>query len=101
MPDFMKGMGDGIDEGKDSLLRKIKGVAKEMQVLVQAGTPDRSTMRSASQSIRTSNVVQNNTFNNNYSGGSGNDQRVISKGMKKSATDATTEMARGLAYARG
>ena len=102
MPDFMKGMGDSFDRSKGGFLKKIKNLASDMKLLVKAGTPDRSSMKGAATSnVRTTSVVQNNTFNNSYSGGSGDDRRAITKGMKKSATDATTEMARGLAYARG
>ena len=48
----------------------------------------------------TTNVTQNNTFNNSYSGSDVQSQQNVSKGMKQSAQDATSYMAKGLAYAR-
>ena len=48
-----------------------------------------------------SSVTQNVNIDNSYSGGSTEAQKNVSKAMKKSATDATTQMARALAYARG
>lgn len=48
----------------------------------------------------TTNVTQNNTFNNSYSGSDVQAQQNVSKGMKQSAQDATSYMAKGLAYAR-
>ena len=48
-----------------------------------------------------SSVTQNVEINNSYSGGDKETQKNVSKAMNKSATDATTQMARGLAYARG
>ena len=46
-------------------------------------------------------ITQNVDISNNYSGGSAEAQKNVSKAMKKSANDATTYMARGLAFARG
>lgn len=48
-----------------------------------------------------SSVVQNVEINNSYSGTDRESAKTVSKAMKKSAVDATTQMARSLAYARG
>ena len=50
---------------------------------------------------RTYSIVQNNEFNNSYYGGDREATKNVSKGMKKSAVDATTQMANAIAYARG
>lgn len=48
-----------------------------------------------------SSVTQNVNIDNTYNGGGVEAQKNVSRAMKKSATDATTEMARALEYARG
>ena len=46
-------------------------------------------------------MTQNVNIANSYTGGTPETQKNVSKAMKKSASDATAQMARGLAYARG
>lgn len=71
-----------------------------MKSFLRASTANPSTaMRGSSGGNY--NVVQNNEFNNSYYGTDRESAKTVSKGMKKSATDATTEMARALAYGRG
>jgi phage-related protein len=101
MPDFMGGLAEGIGDSEDALLDKVKGVASGISTLMQGATANVSTAASGAVS-NTSNttVTQNNTFNNSYSGSDTQAQKNVSKGMNKSAQDATTYMAKGLAYAR-
>jgi phage-related protein len=101
MPDFMGGLAEGIGDSEDTLLDKVKGVASGISTLMQGATANVSTAASGAVS-NTSNttVTQNNTFNNSYSGSDTQAQKNVSKGMNKSAQDATTYMAKGLAYAR-
>lgn len=49
---------------------------------------------------RTSNVKQDVNITNNFNGGDANAQKAGAKAMGKSANDATSYMARGLAYGR-
>ena len=81
-------------------LARANDVGSMIQTLSRATSASPATAFSNSGS-RTSSVVQNVEINNSYSGGSAETQRNVSKGMKKAAVDATTQMARALAYAKG
>lgn len=101
MPDFMGGLAEGIGDSEDTLLDKVKGVASGISTLMQGATANVSTVASGAVSnTSTTTVTQNNTFNNSYSGSDTQAQQNVSKGMKQSAQDATSYMAKGLAYAR-
>ncbi len=100
MPDFMGGLAKGITENRGTVLEEVKKLANGVQVLMQAATAKPTTVAASTVNNRSSSVVQNNTFSNSYFGGSMETQRNVSKGMKKSAADATTQLARGLAWAR-
>lgn len=101
MPDFMSGLAQGIGDSEDTVLNKVKGVANGIKTLMQGATASAATAASSQVNNTTSNMTQNVNINNSYSGGSAETQKNVSKAMNKSATDATTQMARGLAYARG
>lgn len=101
MPDFMSGLASGIAGSEDTLLDKVEGVASGISALMQGATADASTVATSSINNTTSSVMQNVNISNSYSGGTAETQKNVSDAMKKSATDATTTMARGLAYARG
>ena len=101
MPDFMGGLAQGISASEDTVLDKVKGVASGISTLMQGATASAATAASSQVNNTTSNMTQNVNINNSYSGGSTETQKNVSKAMNKSAVDATTQMARGLAYARG
>lgn len=101
MPDFMQGLADGISSSEGTLLDKVQGVAGSIKALMEGATASAATAASSQINNATSNMTQNVNINNSYSGGTAETQRNISTAMKKSAVDATTQMARGLAYARG
>lgn len=101
MPDFMQGLAKGIEGSEDKVLDKVKGLAGSISTLMQAATANPATAKTGAVSNSTSNVTQNVNISNSYSGGSTETQRNVSKAMNKSAVDATTQMARSLAYARG
>lgn len=101
MPDFMTGLADGISSSEDIVLNKIRNLASSIKTLMNAATAKAGTASASAISNRTSNVTQNVSIANSYTGGSMETQRNVSKAMKKSAVDATTQMARSLAYARG
>ena len=64
-------------------------------------TASAATVGTTAVSNTTSSVTQNVNIDNTYNGGSMETQKNVSKAMDKSAVDATTQMARALAYARG
>lgn len=97
--------GGGENKTIGNVVSMAQGVVGKMSegvsALSRAATANPATAANATTNNKNSSVVQNVEINNSYSGGSEETQRNVSKAMKKSATDATTEMARGLAYARG
>lgn len=101
MPDFMKGLAEGISGNKDVVLDKVKELAGGISALTQAAVARPATATTSTVNNKTSNVTQNVNIDNTYSCGTADAQKEVSKSMKKSATDATTQMARALAYARG
>lgn len=101
MPDFMGGLAKGITDNKGIVLGRIKELAGGIQVLMSAATANASARTAGITNNRTSNVTQNVSIANSYSGGSMEAQKNVAKAMRKSAVDATTQMARSLAYARG
>ena len=101
MPDFMGGLAEGISNSEETVLDKVKGLAGGIRTLMTAATADVATAGTSTINNTTSSVTQNVNIENSYTGGSAETQKNVSKAMKKSAVDATTQMARGLAYARG
>lgn len=102
MPDFMSGLAEGIGSNEDTVLDKVKGLASGISTLMKGATASAATATggAVSNTSNTTSVTQNNTFNNSYSGSDTQAQQNVSKGMNKSAQDATSYMAKGLAYAR-
>lgn len=101
MPDFMEGMAKGISNNEGTVIDKIRSLANGISTLMQAATAKTRTATTSTVNNTTSSVTQNVNIDNTYNGGTTESQKTVSKGMKKSAADATTEMARALAYARG
>lgn len=102
MPDFMSGLAEGIGDSEGALLDKVKGVANGISTIMKGATASAATVANGAVSNTSNNtsITQNNTFNNSYSGGDVQAQKNVSKGMNKSAKDATDYLAKGLAYAR-
>lgn len=102
MPDFMGGLAEGISSNEDTVLDKVKRLAGGISTLMKGATASAATATGSAvnNTSNTTNVTQNNTFNNSYSGSDVQAQQNVSKGMKQSAQDATSYMAKGLAYAR-
>lgn len=102
MPDFMGGLAEGISSNEDTVLDKVKGLAGGISTIMKGATASAATATGSAvnNTSNTTNVTQNNTFNNSYSGSDVQAQQNVSKGMKQSAQDATSYMAKGLAYAR-
>lgn len=91
----------GIASNEDVVLERIQSLAGSIRTLMAAASANAATAARGAVSSTTSSVTQNVNIENSYSGGSTETQRNVSKAMRKSATDATEYMARGLAYARG
>lgn len=101
MPDFMSGLADGIQANEGLVLDRIRSLADGISMLTQAATARAATAANSTINHTSSSVTQNVNISNSYSGGTMDAQRNVSNAMKKSASDATTYMARGLRYARG
>lgn len=101
MPDFMSGLAHGIRRHKGEVLGQIGSLASGIAMLSRSASASAATAANSTINNRSSSVVQNVNIANSYTGGSGETQRNVSKAMKKSAVDSTTQMARALAYARG
>lgn len=102
MPDFMSGLAKGIWDNKDMVLDKIHSIADGMSILMQAATAQPATIATSTvNNTKQSSVMQTNHFSNTYIGNDREAAKNISKGMKKSAGDATTELARALEFSRG
>ena len=101
MPDFMSGLASGIGENEGMVLDKVRGLASGISALMGAAQADIGTAAVNTVNNSSSSVTQHVNIENNYSGGTPETQKNVSRAMKKSASDATAQMARGLAYARG
>lgn len=101
MPDFMGGLARGISDNEGTVLDKVRSLAGGISSIMKAATARAATATASGIGSRTSNVTQNVNISNSYSGGSAETQKNVSKAMKKSAVDSTTQMARALAVARG
>ena len=101
MPDFMGGLASGIEKSQGRVIDKIRGLAGGIKTLMNGATASASTAANSQVNNATSNMTQNVNINNSYSGGTMETQRNVSRAMNKAAVDSTTQMARGLAYARG
>ena len=101
MPDMMDLMAQGIEAGKSKVANALKSLAADMSVLVKAKAAAPETASRFGAGSSSSRVVtQNVNINNSFSGSDRMAQKQGAAAMKKSAGDATSQMARGLAYAR-
>ena len=101
MPDFMQGLAKGIGDNEDVVLDKVRNLTSGIAMLTKAATAKARTAAAGAINNIRSSVTQNVNIDNTYNGGGAEAQKNVSKAMRKSATDATTEMARALEYARG
>lgn len=101
MPDFMQGLAKGIGDNDYLVLDKVRNMAGDIAMLIKSATANVRTAAAGAVNNVWSSVTQNVNIDNTYNGGGVEAQKNVSRAMKKSATDATTEMARALEYARG
>lgn len=101
MPDFMQGLAKGIGDNDYLVLDKVRNMAGDIAMLIKSATANVRTAAAGAVNNVRSSVTQNVNIDNTYNGGGVEAQKNVPRAMKKSATDATTEMARALEYARG
>ena len=100
MPDMIDLMSKGITAGREKVRKALEGVTGDMSVMASANMVSSGTASVASGSSQISkSVVQNVNINNKFEGDKAIQQKA-SGAMDKSAHDVTSELARGLAYAR-
>lgn len=100
MPDMIDLMNEGIRNGKPKVKAALGELTGDMAIMARAnvvGTSTASAVTNSNNSTRT--VVQNINFSNSFHGERAAQQNA-SKIMNKSAKDVTSELARGLCYAR-
>lgn len=101
MPDFMGGLAKGIKSSRKNVIDEIKLLTGDMSALMNLRTASYRTAANSTIGNKSTSITQNVNIDNSYTGGSIETQRNVSNAMKKSASDATTYMARALAYSRG
>lgn len=101
MPDFMGGLAQGIKANRKNVIDEIKALTGDMSSLMNLKTASYGTAANSTIGNKSTSITQNVNIDNSYTGGSIEAQRSVSNAMKKSASDATTYMARALAYSRG
>lgn len=100
MPDMMASMAKGIRAGKERVKQALGDVTGDMSVMASANIVSPKTLGSASSSnVSNRNITQNVNINNQFNGDMAGQQKS-STAMEKASNDATSEMARALAFAR-
>ncbi len=100
MPDMIDLMAQGIEAGKNRMVKALGVLTEGMSVAAQSNIVSPDTIgkagggSGASRSI-TQNVNINNQFNGDRAG-----QEKSSEAMDKASSDATSEMARAIAFAK-
>lgn len=108
MPDFMKGLAQGIKDNEDLVTGAISKLSGDIEIGVN-GKINRGTKATGVTARTAASVVNNNggarvinqtnNFNNSFSGGEREAQRSMSKTAKANAKDTTAELARALKFA--
>lgn len=100
MPDMMSLMARGIVAGKNKVKEALGDVTGDMSVMAKSNVVSKATVQGMSGSSRSSRTVtQNVNIQNNFSGDP-TGQKKGARAMDKASSDATSEMARALAFAR-
>lgn len=100
MPDMIDLMAQGIQAGKKKVVDALSGLTGEMSVAANANIVSPDTVAKAGGGSGVSkNITQNVEINNQFNGDRAG-QEKSSAAMDKAAGDATSEMARAIAFAR-
>lgn len=87
---------------QDRIVEEIRNLATGTAILSNGSVARARTVAAGAVNNTTStNMTQNVNINNSYTGTSTETGKQITRTMEKSAEDATSYMARGLAFARG
>lgn len=100
MPDMMDLMAQGITTGKEKVKAALEVVTGDMSVIAKSNVVSPGTAKTASTGGVSSRTVTQNVEINNQFNGDRAGQEKSSKAMDKASDDATSEMARALAFAR-
>lgn len=99
---MMKGLAADVRSNKRNVLKEMGSLARDMSLLSESAVASFGTVANVAGSTSTTyNINQSNSFTNSYSGEPSQAARNISDTMRQSATDATRQLAQGLAFARG
>ena len=100
----------GIEKGKEKLKSTVTGVAALIKGVVTgdvgnglsalAGSSEASVQTAGNVSNSNMTIVQNNNFQNSFSGGDREQQTQAAKQMNKNAHDASTYLAHAVALGR-
>ena len=99
MPDMIDLMNKGINQNKHKIKATVNALADEMSVLSQVNVVNPKTAASAISNNVSKNVAMNMNITNTFNGERAA-QRETSTAMNRAAEDASSYLARGLAYAR-
>ena len=100
MPDMMSLMAQGIIAGKEKVKAALGDVTGDMSVMAKANVVSKATVSGMTGSNYSSrNVTQNVNIHNEFKGDRAGQQKS-SEAMNRASDDATSEMARALAFAR-
>lgn len=100
MPDMIDLMTEGITAGKKKVTAALEGMTGDMSVIAKANVVSSATVKGMTGNTTNSRTVnQTVEINNNFSGDRAGQQKS-SEAMDKAADDATSRMARALAFAR-
>ncbi|MBO5032636.1 MAG: hypothetical protein J6D08_12265 [Lachnospiraceae bacterium] len=109
-PDMMDLFAQGIEKGKEKLKSTVTGVAALIKGVVTgdvgnglsalAGSSEASVQTAGNVSNSNMTIVQNNNFQNSFSGGDREQQTQAAKQMNKNAHDASTYLAHAVALGR-
>lgn len=100
MPDFMQGLANGISKAKNKVTSAIKDVAGDISVAANANLVSADTASKAGAGTSVSkNITQNVEIKNQFNGDRAG-QEKSSTAMEKASDDATSELARAIAFAR-
>lgn len=100
MPDFMKGLANGIYENRYRVYNALRTVATDMSAFGYGNGVTSGTSRLIGGSVSNSRSVNQNVNINNTFNGDRAIQQKAEGAMTRSARDVTAELARGLSYAR-
>ena len=100
MPDFMAGLASGIRNGKGVVVGALRDLTGDMQLFSEGNLVTGKTRgMAAGTSNSTRTVTQINNFSNQFNGDTAG-QKKSSKAMETAGNDATSQLARALAFAK-